>query len=79
MTLPFDHTHDVDFGVEISRSESGKALSQEWDSRLTWNEKDVSHPFMIMILTSVTMVGWAYVPDSDWGDFKRRRAVDICI
>ena len=24
-----------------------------------------------MILTSVTMVGWADVPDSDWGDFRR--------
>ena len=71
MTLPFDHTYDLDLGVEISRSESEIALSWEWD------EKDVSHPFMTMILTSVTMVGWADVPDSDWGDFKRRRAVDI--
>ena len=35
------------------------------------------HPFMTMILTSVTMVGWADVPDSDWGDCRRRRAVDI--
>ena len=26
---------------------------------------------------SVTMVGWADEPDSDWGDIKRRRAVDI--
>ena len=25
----------------------------------------------------VTMVGWVAVPDSDWGDFRRRRAVDI--
>ena len=58
MTLPFDHTHDLDLGVEISRSESEIALSQEWDGRLTWNEKDVSHPFMTVILTSVTMVGW---------------------
>ena len=41
------------------------------------NEKDVSHPFMTMILTSVTMVGWADVQDSDRGDFRRRRAVDI--
>ena len=41
------------------------------------NEKDASHPFMIMTLTCVTMVGWADVPDSDWGDFRRRRAVDI--
>ena len=39
--------------------------------------KDVSHPFMTVILTSVTMVGWADVPDSDWGDFRRQRAVDI--
>ena len=77
MTLPFDHTYDLDPGVEISRSKSEIALSQEWDGRLTWNEKFVSRPFMTMILTSVTMVEWADVPDSDWGDFRRRRAVDI--
>ena len=77
VTLPFDHTHDLDPGVEISRSESEIALSQEWDGRFTWNEKDVSHPFMTMILTSVTMVGRADVPYSDWGDFRRQRAVDI--
>ena len=77
MTLPFDHTRDLDLGVEISRSESEIASSQEWDVRLTWNEKDVSHRFMTMILTSMTMVRWADVPDSDWGDFRRRRAVDI--
>ena len=77
MTLLFDRTHDLDLGVEISRLESEIALSQEWDGRLTWNEKDVSHPFMTLILMSVTMVGWADVPDSDWGDFRRRRAVNI--
>ena len=77
MTLPFDHTHDLDLGVVISRSESEIALSQEWDGRLTWNEKDVSHPFMTMIFINLTMVGWADVPDSDWGDFKRWRALDI--
>ena len=77
MTLPFDHTHDLDLGVEISRSESEIALTQEWGGQLTMNEKDVSHPFMTTILTSVTMVGWADVPDSDWGDFRRWRAVDI--
>ena len=75
MTLPFDHTHDLDLGV--SRSESEIALSQEWDGRFTWNEKDVSRPFMTMILTSVTMVGWVDVPDIDRGDFRRRSAVDI--
>ena len=32
---------------------------------------------MTMILISVTMVGWADVPDSDQGDFRLRRAVDI--
>ena len=40
-------------------------------------EKDVSHPFMTRLLTCETMVGWADVPDSDRGDFRRRRAVDI--
>ena len=55
VTLPFDHTHDLDLGVEIWRSESEIALSQELDGRLTWNEKDASYPFMTMILTSVTI------------------------
>ena len=75
MTLPFDHIHDLDFGV--SRSEFEIALSQEWGGRLTMREKDASHLFMIMILTCVTMVRWADVPDSDWGDLSCRRAVDI--
>ena len=75
MTLPFDHTYDLDLGV--SRSESEIALSQEWGGRLIMNERDVSHPFMTMILTCVTMVRWADVPDSDWGDFRRRCAVDV--
>ena len=69
MTLPFDHTHDLDLGV--SRSESEIALSQEWGGRLIMNEKDVSHPFMTMILTCVTMVRWEDVADSDRGDFRR--------
>ena len=35
MTLPFDHTHDLDHGVEISRSESeipgmGRPIDMEW-------------------------------------------------
>ena len=75
MNLPFDQTHDLDLGV--SRSESGIALSQEWGGRLTWNKNDVSHPFMTMILTSVTMIGWADISDIDRGDFRLRRAVDI--
>ena len=40
MTLPFDHTHDLDLGV--SRSESEIALSQEWGGRLTRNKKELS-------------------------------------
>ena len=75
ITLPFDHTHDLDLGV--SRSESEIALSQEWEGRLTWNKKDVSHSFMTMILSSVTIVGWADVLDSDQGDFRRWDAIDI--
>ena len=75
MTLTFDHTHDLDLGV--LRSESEIALSQEWDGQSTWIEKNVRHPFMTMILTSVTMMGWADVPDNDRGDFRRRSAVDI--
>ena len=75
--LAFDHTDDLDLGVEISRSKSETALSQEWSGWLIWNEKDVRHPIMIMILTSVTMGGLADVPDSDGGDFRRRRAVAI--
>ena len=73
MTLPFDHTHDLDLGV--SRSESEIALYQEWGGWLTWHEKDVSRPCMTM--TNVTMVGWADVPDSDRGDFRRRCALYI--
>ena len=41
MTLPFDHTNDLD--VEVSRSESEIALSQKWNGRMTWNEKWVLH------------------------------------
>ena len=73
MTLPLDHTHDLDLGV--SRSDCEIAVSQEWGGWLTWNEKDVSHPFMTMILTSVTMVGWTDVLDSERGDFRRNVSV----
>ena len=75
MTLPFVPTHDLDLGV--SNSESEITLSQESGGQLTMNENDVGHPFMTMILTCVTMVRGADVPDSDWGDFRRRRAVDM--
>ena len=32
--------HDLDLG--FSRSNFENAVSQEWEGRLTWNEKDVS-------------------------------------
>ena len=75
ITLLFNHTHDLDLGV--SRSKSEIALSQEWGVRLTWNKKDLINSFMTVILTSMTMVGWADVPDSDRGDFRPQRAIDI--
>ena len=75
MTLPFDHTHDL--GLGVSRSESEIALSEEWVSWLTWNKEDVSHPFITMILTFVTMVGWGDVLDNDQDDFRRWCAIDI--
>ena len=34
VTFNFDLTHDLD--IEFS------AVSQEWEGRLTWNERDVS-------------------------------------
>ena len=70
-------TTPITLTLGVSRSESEIALSQEWGGRLIMNEKDVSHPFMTMILTCVTMVRWADVQDSDRGDFRRRCAVDI--
>ena len=33
-------THDLDIG--FSRSNFEKVVSQEWDGRLTWDERDVS-------------------------------------
>ena len=74
---PWPLTSLMTLTLDVSRSNFEIALSQEWGAWLTWNEKDESHPFKTMILTSVTMVGWADVPDSDRGDFRRRRAIDI--
>ena len=51
MTSPFDHTHNID--LQVLRSDFEIALSQEWDGRLTWNERDSNHPFMTMVLTFV--------------------------
>ena len=40
VTFNFDLTYDLDF--EFSRSNFENALSQEWDGRSTWNERDMS-------------------------------------
>ena len=64
MTLPFDHTHDLDFGV--SRSGSEIALSEEWDGQLTWNEKDVRHS-----TTMEPCVVWKF-PSPPTGDLDCR-------
>ena len=40
VTFNSDLTHDLD--LELSTSNFEIAVSQEWDGRLTWNEKDVS-------------------------------------
>ena len=75
MTLPFDHTDDLDLDLEVSEFEV--ALSQEWHGRLTWNEECESSIHDHDIDFSVTMVGWMDVPDSNWGDFRRRHATYI--
>ena len=40
VTLNCDLTHDLD--LEISTSNFEIAVSQAWEGRLTWNERDVS-------------------------------------
>ena len=40
VALNFDLSHDLD--LEFSRSDFEKAEFQEWEGRLTWNERNVS-------------------------------------
>ena len=40
VTFSLDLNHDLDLG--FSRSNFEKVVSQEWDGRLTWNERDVN-------------------------------------
>ena len=40
VTFNFDLTHDLD--LEFSTSNFEIALSQEWEGRSTWNERDMS-------------------------------------
>ena len=75
MTLLFDHTHDIDLGVSRSESEIAfiKNGMTDWHgTKRMW----VIHSWAWYWL-SVTVVGWVEVPDSDQGDFRHRRAIDI--
>ena len=75
MVLPFDHTHDLD--LVVSRSKFEIALFEKWEGWLTWNEGmwvDHSWPWP---WSMGNHGGWVDVPHSDWGDFRRRRVVDI--
>ena len=58
MVLPFDHTHDLDPVVSMSKFEI--ALFQEWEGWLTWNEREsIIHDHDCDLW--VTMVGgWMY-------------------
>ena len=51
VTLTFDPTRDL--GLVISMSKFEIALFEEWEGWLTWNERDVSWPFMTMTVTYV--------------------------
>ena len=68
MVLLFDHTHDLDLVVSIWGM--GGLIDMErkvCESIIHDHDRDLW----------VTLVDWADVPDSVWGDFRCRRAVDI--
>ena len=67
MTLPFDHTHDLD--LQILRSEFEIALSHEWDGWLTRKERDELSIHDNDSDFCSTMLGWVDEPDSNQGDF----------
>ena len=76
MTFPFNCTHDCD--LDFSRSKFEIGLSQESEGRLTWNEKwcdSIIHDLYRALC--VTVVGWVDVLESDRGDFRHRRTIDI--
>ena len=80
VTLTFDLTHDLDLVVWRSKFEI--ALFEEWGvgggGLLDIDRKgceSIIHDHDCDLW--VTMLGWVVVPYSDWGDFRRWRAVDI--
>ena len=42
VTFNFPLTHDLDLDLGFSRSNLENTVSQEWEGRLTWNQRDVS-------------------------------------
>ena len=72
MVLPVDHSHDCD--LEVSWSKFGMGMGGLIDMKRKWCEliiHDHDHDLW------ETMVGWVDVQNSDPGDFRCRRAVDI--
>ena len=75
VTLTFHLTYDLD--LVVSRSKFEIALFEVWGLiGMEWKGcESIIHDHDCD--QWVTMVGWVDVPYSDWGDFRRRRAVDI--
>ena len=75
VTLAFDLTLDLD--LVVSRSKFEITLFEERGADwLEWKGCELiihDHDRDLW----VTLVVWVDVPYSDWGDFRRRRAVDI--
>ena len=66
--MNFDHTHDLDLDLEVSRL-GGPIDIKRKRCELIVHDIDFF----------VTMVGWVDVPDNGRGDFKRRRAGALSI
>ena len=75
VTLTLRLTYDLD--LIVSRSKFEIALFEEWGLiDMEWKGcESIIHDHDCDLW--VTMVGWVDVPYSDWGDFRRRRAIDI--
>ena len=75
VTFTFNLTYDLDLVVSRSRFEI--ALFEEWGliDKEQKGRESIIHDHDCDLW--VTMVRWVDVPYSDWGDFRRRRAVDI--
>ena len=76
MTLPFDHTHDLD--LEVSRSSVWISLISGMGRPIDLERKGCESSIHDNDIDfSVTMVWWVDVPDSDQGNFRCLCAIDI--